>query len=101
MHLDYHPEMSKEQFQSANSEISKCHFGTLNGTLKITLDELAILKKLQKNSMITQLVLAEETGKSLRTIKREMNDLKEKGYIRRLNGKRNGKWEILIDIPEK
>lgn len=51
--------------------------------------------------MITQLELAEETGKSLRTIKREMNDLKEKGYIRRLNGKRNGKWEILIDIPEK
>lgn len=36
--------------------------------------------------------------KSLRTIKREMAEMKEKGYICRLNGKRNGKWEVLIDI---
>ena len=98
MHLDYLPEMDEKQFQSANSEISKCQNGTLNGTLKITLDELAILKRILKNPMITQTDLAEETGKSLRTIKREMNTLKENGYIRRLNGKRNGKWEVLIDI---
>ncbi len=51
--------------------------------------------------MITQAQLSEQTGKSLRTIKREMTDLKEKGYIRRLNGKRDGKWEVLIDISEK
>ncbi len=101
MYVDYTVESEKKEFQSAKFEISKCHFGTLDGTLKITLDELALLKRIINNPMITQDKLAEETGKSLRTIKREMTALKEKGYIRRLNGKRNGKWEVLIDISEK
>lgn len=69
--------------------------------MKITLDEFAILNRIIHNPMITQAQLSEQTGKSLRTIKREMTDLKEKGYIRRLNGKRDGKWEVLIDISEK
>lgn len=25
-------------------------------------------------------------------------ELQEKGYIRRTNGKRNGKWEVLIEM---
>lgn len=101
MHIDYTPEIEEKEFQSATSEISKCQNGTLNGTLKITLDEFAILNRIINNPMITQAQLSEQTGKSLRTIKREMTDLKEKGYIRRLNGKRDGKWDVLIDISEK
>lgn len=94
MHVDYVPEIVEEEFQSANSEIPKCQ----NVTLNVTLEELALLKRIMENPMITQTELAEETGKSVRTIKREMTELKEKGYIRRLNGKRNGKWEILVDL---
>lgn len=88
MHLDY----------LEDSEISKCQNGTLDGTLKLSADELALLKKIVDNPAITQMQLAEEIGKSVRTIKREMSELKEKGYIRRMNGKRNGKWEVLIKI---
>lgn len=91
MHIDY-------QSQSANCKLSKCQNDTLDGTLKISLNELALLKMIKKNPSITQNELAEKMGKSVRTIKREMNELKEKGYIQRLNGKRNGKWEVLIDI---
>ena len=36
-------------------------------------------------------------GKSERTVKNKVASLKEKGYIQRLNGKRNGKWEVMID----
>lgn len=44
---------------------------------------------------ITQPQLATLTGKSERTIKRRIADLREKGIIQRENGKRNGKWVIL------
>ena len=37
-----------------------------------------------------------ETGKSLSTVKRIMESLQKKEYIRRVDGKRYGKWEILI-----
>lgn len=96
MHVDYVPESEEKEFQSATSENPKCQNDTLGGALEITLDELALLKKIIRNPMITQIELAEETGKSVRTIKREMTALKEKGYIRRLNGKRHGKWEVLV-----
>lgn len=98
MHVDYVARVEEKEFQSANSEISKCQNGTLDDTLKITREELVILKRLIKNPRITQRELAEETGKSIRTIKREMAGMKEKGYIQRLNGKRNGKWEVLNEL---
>ena len=40
--------------------------------------------------------LAAETGKFLSTIKRIMESLQKKDYIRRVDGKRYGKWEVLI-----
>lgn len=43
LHLDYKEDMI-ENFQSAKVEVSKCQSGTLDGTLKCTLDELALLK---------------------------------------------------------
>lgn len=79
-------------------EISKCQNGTLDDTLKLTSDELEILKRLIENPAITHKELTEGLKKSLRTIKRDMAVLKEKGYICRLNGKRNGKWEVLVDV---
>ncbi|MEG2080305.1 MAG: winged helix-turn-helix transcriptional regulator [Oscillospiraceae bacterium] len=47
---------------------------------------------------ITQKDLSEKTGTSIGTIKRRTVSLQEKGLIRRLNGKRNGKWEILVEL---
>ena len=45
--------------------------------------------------------LAKMTGKSLSTVKRIMVVLQEKGYVRRVNGKRYGKWEVLVDVSEE
>ena len=41
--------------------------------------------------------LAGVIGKSDRTVKRYMDKMQEKGLIRRKNGKRDGKWEVLVE----
>ena len=80
IHVDY-----REQ-----SDGSKCN--------NCTLEELAILKELLKNPSITQKELAGIIGKSERTIKTRTVEMQEKGLIRRENGKRNGRWEVLVII---
>jgi len=72
LHVEYKSEVP---VQSANAEISKCQ----NGTLDCTLEELAVLKAVKANPAITQKELAVAVGKSERTIKRRMTDLREKG----------------------
>lgn len=93
MHVDYVPEQSDNVVQSAIGNDSKGKFCTLN----CTLDELAILQLIMKNPNITQKEMADRIGKSERTVKNKIASLKEKGYIQRLNGKRSGKWEVLIN----
>ena len=75
-------------------ESPKCQFGTL----ECTLEEIAVLNLISKDTSITQKKLVEETGKSTRTIKRVMASLQERGSIRRIDGKRFGKWEVLVEI---
>lgn len=58
--------------------------------------ELAVLKLIYKNSSIKQKELVAEKGKSLSTVKRIIESLQKKDYIRRVDGKKYGKWEILI-----
>ena len=89
MHVDY---VEPDNSQSANTEIPKCQFGTLD----CTLDELALLELIAKNPSAKQQELADASGKSLRTIKRIMKSLQDKNYIRRESGKRYGKWEVLV-----
>ena len=62
----------------------------------VVLEELALLEIIKKNPSVKQTELAELTGKSVRSIKRIVDSLKDKQYIRRANGKRYGKWEVLI-----
>ena len=88
LHIDYQPESA---VQSAKLEDSKCNF--------CTLEELAILQEIQKDPKITQKQLAEKLGKSERTIKTRTVALQEKGCLTRENGKRNGHWQVLIEIP--
>ena len=93
MHVDYVPEPDENVVQSAMEKVSKGKICTLN----CPLDELAILKMIIENPNITQKEIANRIEKSERTVKNRVASLKEKGYIRRLNGKRNGKWEVLGD----
>ncbi|MCB6993409.1 Fic family protein [bacterium 210820-DFI.6.37] len=90
-HVDY---VVADHSKSAISKVPKCQIDTLG----CTLEELAILELIIKNPAVKQAELAVETGKSLRSVKRIMESLREKGYIRRVNGKRYGKWEALITI---
>lgn len=89
MHVDF---VNENAPQSATTEIPKCQFGTLN----CTLEEVALLELIAKNPSAKQQELADASGKSLRTIKRIMKSLQDKNYIRRENGKRYGKWEVLV-----
>ena len=90
LHVDY-------PAQSDAPEISKGQ----NGTLNVTLEELAVLKLLKKNPKMKQAEVAAQIGKSDRTVKRITDSLKEKNAIARRNGKRDGWWEVLIPIPEE
>jgi len=85
MHIEY-----TESAQSANDSISKCK--------NCTLEELAILSEISKNPSITQKELAEAIGKSERTVKTRTVELQKNGFLRRKNGKRNGLWEVLVEI---
>ena len=91
IHVDY---KEQSEIQSANMPGQKSQ----NGTLKMSLEEIAIIKVLQEEPSATQKRIAELTGKSERTIKRRTVEMQEKGLIRRENGKRNGRWDVLITI---
>ena len=85
IHVDF-----DKMVQSATRAIPKCN--------NCTLEELAIINELKQNPVITQKELALKIGKFERTIKTRTVEMQEKGLIRRDNGKRNGRWEVLIKV---
>ncbi len=91
MHIDY---VDADGSQSIKRKVPKSQFDTL----ECTLEELAVLELVAKNPSIKQKELVEATGKSISTVKRIMESLQDKQYIRRVNGKRNGKWEVIAFI---
>ena len=88
MHIDY---VERDYSQSAIPKVPKCQIDTL----ECTLEELAVLELIQKDPHIKQKDMVEKTGKSLRSVKRIMDELQQKQIIHRVNGKRYGYWEIL------
>lgn len=80
--------------KSANETVSKCQ----TDTLKYTLEELAIVNILKSNAKAKQEEIATSIGKSIRTVKRIMASLSERGVISRENGKRNGVWVVKMDL---
>ena len=78
--------------QSISPKVSKYQFDTLD----CSLEELAVLERIAQNPTIKQQELVNATGKSIATVKRIMESLQDKNYIRRENGKRYGKWEVLV-----
>lgn len=89
LHINYR-ETVQSATQSAIPRVSKCQ--------NCTLEEPAILKEIILNPSITQKDLAPSTRMSERTIKRKTVELREKGVLRRKNGKRNGQWEVLVEV---
>lgn len=64
------------------------------GTLDVTLEEMQILSLLKNDGKMTQKKLAEQIGKSDRTVKRITVALEGKGLIERIGGKRFGYWKV-------
>lgn len=89
MHIDY---VDESDSQSISPKVSKYQFDTLD----CSLEELAVLERIAQNPTIKQQELVSATGKSIATVKRIMKSLQDKNYIRRENGKRYGKWEVLV-----
>ena len=79
--------ISLASLQSAKSALSKSN--------NCTLEETAVLQILQRNPHATQKQIAEEIGKSERTVKTITVNLTKKEIIVRRNGKRDGYWEII------
>ena len=89
MLIDYVDESAS---QSISPKVSKYQFDTLD----CSLEELAVLERIAQNPTIKQQELVSATGKSIATVKRIMKSLQDKNYIRRENGNRYGKWEVLV-----
>ena len=89
MHIDF---ADKSNSKSISPKISKYQFDTLN----CSLEELPVLERVAQNPSIKQQELVSATGKSIATVKRIITSLQDKNYIRRENGKRYGKWEVLV-----
>ena len=89
MHIDYVDESAS---QSTSPKVSKYQFDTLD----CSLEELAVLELVAQNPAIKQQGLVTATGRSIATVKRIMKSLQDKNYIRRENGKRYGRWEVLV-----
>ena len=83
----------KSTSKSISPKVSKYQFDTLN----CSLEELAVLERIAQNPTIKQQELVSATGKSIATVKRITKSLQDKNYIRRENGKRYSKWEVLAD----
>lgn len=82
--------ISKIGVKSARSEVPKSKICTLN----CTLEESAVLRCIEDNPKITQKDIATAIGKSERTVKNITSCLVEKGILIRVNGRRNGWWQI-------
>jgi len=74
-----------------NCKIPKCRY-TVPKCQIGTLEVLAVLDLIKNNPSVKQTELAGQTGKSVRSIMHIINSLKEKQYIRRVDGK----WEVLV-----
>ena len=108
MHLDWKPEAdvqsANSDSKSAKTEIQSASSALRNdNSVQIlppkckncTLEEVAVLRVILQNPSATQKSIANEIGKSERTVKSITARLTEQGILRRVNGKRNGYWEII------
>ena len=62
--------------------------------MNVTLEERQILNLLKNDGKMTQKKLAEQIGKSDRTVKRITVSLEQKGLVERIGGKRFGYWKV-------
>ena len=103
LHIDWKEDETNDDVQSAKGAVQSANFA-LNLPVKCkfcTLEEIAVLRVVQTNPTATQKQMAATIGKSERTVKSITVSLQEKGILRRVGGKRDGRWEITDDFMNK
>ena len=94
MHIDWDKVNDESVVQSANRKVKSAEELPLK-CKNCTLEEVAVIRIVQKDPFATQKDIASKIGKSERTVKTITIALQEKNILRRVNGKRNGYWEIV------
>ena len=85
--------MNNEKVDTANDTVNdtvKMQNDTVNGTVN---DNVFYLIK--QNNKITAVEIGERLNISLRTAKRKIKELKEKGTIERIGSDKTGYWKII------
>lgn len=97
MHIDWKEAGNEASFLSANQEPQSANTSeVLSPKCKnCTLEEISVLRIVQQNPSATQKEIAAQIGKSERTVKSITIALQEKNILQRVNGKRNGYWQIM------
>ena len=72
-----------------NVIISKILYVTLNGT------EMSVLAILRQKPDSSRNEIADKISKTVRTVQRALDSLREKGDIQRIGSKWNARWEVL------
>lgn len=73
--------------------------GTINGMIKISVEEQAVLDVIAANPQFNREQIGNVIGKSPRMAARYIASLRKKGVIDKLGSNKSGKWVILI--PDK
>ena len=110
---DYYAAINHSDYEGSSTEFIEFMLNTIKETLSeaiefqsdiqsdslnVALEEMDFLKALINNPFVTQFELAEKFNITDRTVKRKMKATQEKGLIKRENGKRNGKWVVLVKL---
>ena len=99
IHIDWDKAEGDTLPQSASHEVKSAKMGDklLQKCKNCTLEEVAVLRIVQKKPSATQKEIAAVIGKSERTVKSITISLQEKNILQRVNGKRNGYWSFIED----
>lgn len=57
--------------------------------------EMAVLAILKQKPDSSRVEIADKISKTVRTVQRALDSLRDKGYIRRVGSKQNSIWEVL------
>ena len=87
---------SKYELKNRYTHIDNIQMATENNLKgnNCTLEEQVIINILKANPRAKQEEIAIQICKSVRTVKKYMAEMQEKGLIERKNGKKNGEWQI-------
>jgi ATP-dependent DNA helicase RecG len=72
--------------------------GGINGGKKLSKNQQAIIKTIFEVPDITLEILAQKAGIPLRSVERNIAELKERGILRRIGSRKTGYWDVKTSV---